>query len=147
GKFIRLDIAVGPAEAAECAYIGHDLLLEIEVEADPALIAADIRHVRRAAELLGEHDRVVEAAHPAAGDETVEHDAAGLAEDLVGALHLVIDLEFVEAIELDAVRHDREIEQAAAYRPGAVIPLGGGAISIAPGVGGIIPGAGVDQRP
>ncbi len=101
----------------------------------------------RAAELLGEHDRIVEAAHPAAGDEAVEHDAAGLAGDLVPALHLVVDLEFVEAIELDAVRHDREIEQAAAHRPRAVIPFGGGAVGVAPGVGGIIPGAGVDQRP
>ena len=50
-------------------------------------------------------------------------------------------------VELDVVGHHRQIEYAAAHGPVALIPLGGGAVSKTPGVGGVVQGAGVDQRP
>jgi hypothetical protein len=59
----------------------------------------------------------------------------------------VHDLKLVEAIQLDGVGHDREIKQAATQRPRTLIPFGGRAIGIAPGVRRIVEGAGIDQRP
>ena len=50
-------------------------------------------------------------------------------------------------IQFGAVGDDREIEQAAAQGPVSLVPLGGGAVGVTPGVGGIVERAGVDQRP
>ena len=62
-----------------------------------------------------------------------------MSPQIVAALDFADPLELAECrIEFEAVGDDREIEQAAAQGPVALIPFGGGAVRIAPGVGGII---------
>ena len=63
-------------------------------------------------------------------------------------LDLADPLELVECrIEFEIVGKDRQIEHAAAQGPVPLVPLGGGAKRIAPRLGGVIEGAGVDDRP
>ena len=148
GEFVRLDVAVGPAGADESAEIGRDFLLDIHADAAAALILADGGDIGRAAGDRSQCDRVLESSHAAAGEETGDCDLARMAPQIVAALDFADPLDLRECrIEFGVVRDDREIEQAAAQGPVALVPLGGGAVGIAPGVGGIIERCGVDERP
>src|SRR5258708_38830267 len=63
-------------------------------------------------------------------------------------LQLVDALELLEAmVELDAVWNNRQIEQAGPQCPIALIPFNRRPIGVTPGVGRIVEGSGVDQRP
>ena len=86
--------------------------------------------------------------HAAPGEETGDGDLARMAPQIVAALDFADPLKLRERwIEIGAVGHDREIEQAAAQGPISLIPFGGGAICIAPSLGGVVESTGVDHRP
>src|SRR5580704_71125 len=84
----------------------------------------------------------------AATQKSGDRDFARLAPQVVAALDFADPLELRKMrVELDIVGHGRQIEYAAAHRPVALVPLGGGAVSKTPGIGGVVERAGVDQRP
>ena len=90
----------------------------------------------------------------AAVEEAGDLELAGLAPQLVALLdfrdHRVLLKGRVEhaAVGTDAPGgRRRKVEDAGAQGPGALVPLGGRAVGVAPAVAGIIEGAGVDQRP
>jgi hypothetical protein len=103
---------------------------------------------------LGERDGVLESSRPAAVDEAGHLELAGLAPQFVALLdfreHRVLLEGRVEgaAMGTAAARGSlRQVEDAGAQRPGALVPLGGRSVGVAPAVAGIVERAGVDQRP
>ena len=83
-----------------------------------------------------------------ASEKAGDGDLAGMSPQGIATLDFADPLELLKCrIEIGAVGDDREIEQSAAYRPASLIPFGSSAISIGPGIGGIIEGAGIDDRP
>src|SRR5262249_40619936 len=126
GELVGLAVAVGPAGAREDSEIVGDLLLGIEADAGTAGVLAHRADVSRPAGREGELDGIVEAAHASTREEAGHRDLAVASPQLMAMLDLADPLELAEArVEVGAVRHDRQIEQTAAHRPRAVIPLGG----------------------
>src|SRR6266446_2101141 len=82
-------------------------------------------------------------------EEAEQLEFAGLSEELVPFLEFLIDLILVEKprVERLAVRDFRQVEQPGSDCPPVLIPLDGCTIGVAPGVGGVIERAGVDDRP
>src|SRR5580693_5258281 len=71
-----------------------------------------------------------------------------MAPQVVAALDFTDPLKLAEiGIEFFAVGHRAKIENAAAYSPWPLVPFRTGAKRVAPGIGGIIERAGIDQRP
>ena len=77
-----------------------------------------------------------------------------MSPQLVPFLDLSHQLELMEAgVEINAVGTDpagwgfRQVEEAAAQRPAALIPLGCRAVGVSPAVGGVVERAVLDVRP
>src|SRR5262249_21806737 len=79
--------------------------------------------------------------------EAHQGELARLSAQVMTMFELVDDLKLTEVIELDAVRHKGQIEQAGPRCPVSLVPLKGGPIGEAPGIGGIVERCSVDQRP
>jgi hypothetical protein len=66
----------------------------------------------------------LEAAHPSAGEKSGDRDFAGLSPQIVASLDFANPLELMELrVQVRGVRDYREIEQAAAQRPRALVPV------------------------
>src|ERR1700728_107659 len=148
GEIIRFDVAIGPARPREHAKLPGDLLLEIETDAATAAIWAYGGDIGGAAGCLRQGNGVGEATHPCAGQKSGDRDFAWLGPQLVAALDFSDPLKLLEArIEIGTVGHRRLVEDAAAHGPVAPVPFCGRAVAETPGIGGVVEGSGIDQRP
>src|ERR1700728_112670 len=154
GEIPRLDIAVRPSRAHEHADRVAHLLLEVHAHARPAGVGPHGVDVGGQGGRLRERERIRECSRPAAAEKTGDLELARLSPKFMSFLDFADQLELVECgIEIaaegtySAGRRCREIEDAAAQRPAALIPFGGRAIREAQGVGRIVERAGIDQRP
>ena len=130
------------------------MLLQVDADTGAAGIAPHGGDVGGLAGDLGERDGVLESSRPAAVEKAGDLELAGLAPQLVALLDFRDHRELLEGRVEDAAvgtvaagGSRREVEYAAAQGPGALVPLGGRAVGVAPGVAGIVERAGVDQRP
>ena len=101
-----------------------------------------------------ERDSVCELSCSAAADKACDFELSGLVPQLVPLLDFPHQLELVEGrVELAAGGTDpagggrRQVENSAAQRPAALVPLGGRDIGSAPALTGIIKRTGIDERP
>src|SRR4029077_19975929 len=154
GKVPRLDVAVGPAGAGEYADRFRDLLLQVHADTGAARVVSYRDDVGGLTGDLGERDGVLESSRPAAVDESGDLELAGLAPQFVTFLdfgdHRVLLKGRVEGAAVDTAAAGgsrRQVEQAGAQGLGALVPLAGRAVGVAPAVAGIVERAGVDQRP
>src|SRR3984893_11750889 len=148
GELVWLDLAIRYASSGKDANIGDDLLLPADIHSGSAGVTAHRRDVGRSSRDLREVDGILEAPHAAAGEISIDQNPAGFPPERVAALDFADPLDLRKMwVEIGAVRHYRKIEQASTYCPIALIPFDGRAIGIAPGIGGVIEGPGIDQRP
>jgi len=123
-------------------------LLEVDADAAAAAILTHRGDIGGFTGELRQLDCIRKAPHAPTRQEPRHGNLAGLSPEFMPVFNLSDPLELPELrVELGAVRNDRQIEHAAAQRPGAQIPFGGCAERIAPGFRGVVEGAGIDDRP
>jgi len=130
------------------------LLLQVKAHSGAAPVDAHRVDIGGLPGKLGNRDRICEVSRSAAAQKARDFELAGLAPKLVPFLDFPDQLELMEAgVEIDAVRTDPagwslgQIEKAAAQCPAALVPLGGGTVSVSPAVRGVVEGASIDVRP
>ena len=147
-ELVRLNLAISETGPQEGAQVRGDLLLDVDAQSAPAAILANQGGAGRRGGGLAERDRVSESPHASAAQEAGKPDRAVLSADPVTPLDLFDELELTKPwVQLGAVGHLGKIEGAGSQRPVPLVPLGGGADGVAPGVGGVVEGSGDDQRP
>src|SRR5262249_40807027 len=99
-------------------------------------------------------NRVCELSCAPAAEEAGELELAGLSPELVPFLDFSDQLELLEAgVEIKSIgaipasRGFREVENSAAQRPAALIPLRGRTVSVSPAIARVIERAGIDVHP
>ncbi len=138
-------IQAGPEEGAQ---IRQDLLLGIDRSAGLGAVFPHRGDIRWRSRAGGGADRVIVVRYVAGILEGKQFDLAGRAQPIRPHLELGNRRELAEtAVQEPAVRHARPIEDAGAQRPPVLRPLGCRTIGEAPGIGGIVEGAGIIDRP
>ena len=150
-KIPRLHAAVGPAGTGEHANVLGNLLLQVDAHARPAPVDAHRVDIGGLSGDLGDRNRIREFARPPTAEKARNLELAGLSPQLVPFLDFPDQLELMEAgVEINTVgavpagRGFRQIEEAAAQRPAALVPLRGCAIGVSPAIGGVVERAGID---
>ena len=125
GVFVWLDLAVRHSGAGGDGDVGHDLLLGREGDPAPASVLPHRGGICGIAREFRQIDGILKAAHAAAAEKAVDHDLPGLTPQRMSMLDLADPLELPKMrIEIRAVRHHGEVEQATAQGPVALV-LGG----------------------
>src|SRR5262249_11090765 len=139
GKVPRLDVAIGPAGAGEDPDRVRDLLLQVHANTRAAGISSHRGDVGGLTGDLSERDGVLESSRPAAVEEAGDLELAGLAPQFVALLDFreqrVLLKGRVEDAAVGTVAAGgtcRQVEDAGAQGPGALVPLGGRTVGVAP---------------
>ena len=148
GEFVGLHVAAGDTGSQEPAQAVRQFLLHGDADPAAAGIGAHGRSRRRVSGELRRAQGVGKVPHAAAGQEAGEPDGAGPPAQGVPVLHLCQGLELPEGgVQPLAVGHVRQVEHGPPQGPGAFPQLRRAAPAVAPGIGGIVEGGGVDGRP
>src|SRR4029077_10221366 len=141
GEVPRLDIAVGPAGAGEHRDRVRDLLLQVHADARAAGIASHCGDVGGLTGDLSERDGVLESSRPATVEETGDLELPGLAPQFVALLDFRDQRVLLKGRVEDAAvgtaaagGSRRQVENAGAPGPRALVPFGGRTVGVAPAV-------------
>src|SRR5205085_2982842 len=138
-EFVGLDIAPGQPSAGEEAQVRGELLLQVEADPGAAAIVAHRGNVRGLPRQLCQPYGILEATHASASQEAGDCELAGLPSKLITPLDLADPLHLLEpGVQLGTVGHDREIEQAGAQRPAALVPFRCRVGGEPHGIGGVV---------